>query len=143
MKKVFLVLLIVIAAYFVWDRIGLDDSSVGVAETSDQILADAFRNGTNNLQVRGNGKVIGILPDDNDGSRHQRFILKLDSGQTLLVAHNVDLAPRIQSLQEGDGVAFYGEYEWNSKGGIIHWTHHDPQGRHATGWLKHNGRTYK
>jgi hypothetical protein len=143
MKKSFLVVLIVIAAYFAWDRLGPDNSSVGVSDTSDQILADAFRNGTNDLQVQGHGKVIGILPDDNDGSRHQRFILKLGSGQTLLIAHNVDLAPRIPSLHEGDDVVFCGVYEWNSKGGIIHWTHHDPHGQHATGWLKHNDRTYK
>ena len=35
------------------------------------------------------------LPDDNKGTRHQRFILKLSSGQTLLVAHNIDLADKI------------------------------------------------
>ena len=33
--------------------------------------------------------------------------------------------------------------EWNEQGGIIHWTHHDPDGRHLPGWIKHNGRTYQ
>ena len=84
-----------------------------------------------------------ILSDDNDGSRHQRFILRLDSGQTLLIAHNIDLAPRVSSLSEGDGIAFYGVYEWNPKGGVIHWTHHDPNNHHVTGWLQHNGKTYQ
>lgn len=78
-----------------------------------------------------------------DGSQHQRFIVELSSGQTLLIAHNIDIAPRINSLQVGDSVRFYGEYEWNPQGGIIHWTHHDPNGYHVGGWIKHNGRTYQ
>ena len=83
------------------------------------------------------------MPDDNYGSRHQRFILKLNSGQTLVVAHNIDLAPKLHSLKESDVVTFNGEYEWNSKGGVLHWTHRDPKGRHVAGWLKHNGRMYQ
>ena len=86
---------------------------------------------------------MNILPDDNDGSRHQRFILRLESGQTVLIAHNIDLAPRIDSLSEGNLVEFYGEYEWNSRGGVVHWTHHDPRGSHVDGWLKHDGQTYQ
>ncbi len=109
------------------------------------VLASAFRNRASNLQVSGSGRVQSILSDDTQGSKHQRFILKLDSGQTLLVAHNIDLAPRIGSLRVGDTVDFYGEYEWNAQWGVIHWTHHDPPGgsRHAAGWLKHKGRTYR
>ena len=84
-----------------------------------------------------------ILPDDTKGSQHQRFILRLTNGQTLLIAHNIDLAPRIDNLNVGDTVEFYGEYEWNSKGGVIHWTHRDPSGRHEAGWLKHNGQLYQ
>lgn len=94
-------------------------------------------------QLSGEGKVVKILPDDQIGSRHQKFILKLASGQTLLIVHNIDLAPRIASLRVGDHVAFNGEYEWNSKGGLVHWTHHDPAKRHPDGWLKHGGRTYQ
>jgi len=110
---------------------------------SDSVLANAFKNKTSNLQIEGKGTVAKILKDDTNGSRHQRFIIRLDSGQTLLVAHNIDLAPRINDLREGDTLMFYGEYEWSSKGGVIHWTHRDPSGRHAAGWLKHNGQLYQ
>lgn len=109
---------------------------------SDSAIAEAYESRTSNLQIGGSGEVIRILPDDTDGSRHQRFIVRLSSGQTLLIAHNIDLAPRVLPLNEGDQIEFFGEYEWNDQGGAIHWTHKDPQGQHVAGWLKHQGRTY-
>jgi hypothetical protein len=93
--------------------------------------------------MRGEGVVDRVLSDDNDGSRHQRFILRLASGQTLLIAHNIDIAPRLEPLSSGDRVAFYGQYEWSPEGGVIHWTHRDPDGEHISGWLKHNGQMYQ
>lgn len=89
------------------------------------------------------GVVTRILPDDLFGSRHQRFILGLANGTTVLVAHNIDIAPRVSGLKVGDVVEFNGVFETNADGGVIHWTHHDPSGRRPGGWLKHNGRFYK
>lgn len=106
-------------------------------------LARAFEQQQSNVQVQGQGVVTRILPDDREGSPHQRFILRLPSGQTVLVAHNLELAPRIDSLQEGDTVTFFGEYEWSSQGGTVHWTHDDPDGSHVAGWLEHQGITYQ
>jgi hypothetical protein len=110
---------------------------------STEILENAFKNRRSDIQVTGSGIVIKVLSDDNRGSRHQRFIIRLSSGQTLLVAYNIDLAPRIHTLSKGDEVEFYGEYEWSHQGGVIHWTHRDPKGYHADGWLKHHGKTYQ
>ena len=106
-------------------------------------LNEAYKNHQSNVQVQDYGIVIRILNDDNQGSRHQKFILKLSTGITLLIAHNIDLAPRINLISKGDTVQFYGEYEWNKKGGVVHWTHKDPNGHHVDGWLKHKGKTYQ
>jgi Protein of unknown function (DUF3465) len=115
----------------------------GGAAGDDSPIGRAFNSGKSGIEVEGEGVVTRILADDLSGSRHQRFILRLSSGQTVLIAHNIDVATRVAGIQEGDTVGFYGAYEWNEKGGVVHWTHHDPGGKHVAGWLKHNGRTYQ
>lgn len=96
-----------------------------------------------NVQLEVTATVIKLLSDDNNGRRHQRFIIKLSDGHTILVAHNIDLAPRIDNLKVGDQVTVFGEYEWNKKGGVLHWTHHDPDQRHPGGWIRHKGNQYQ
>lgn len=113
------------------------------ATSDDSVrIEKAFKEKKGDLQVRASGKVIKVLSDDLKGSKHQRFIIKLNSGLTLLVAHNVDLAPRVEGLKVGEAIEFYGEYEWNSKGGVIHWTHKDPGKKHVDGWLIYRGKKY-
>ena len=85
--------------------------------------------------VQVDGVVEAVLPDDIDGSRHQRFIVRMQSGHTLLVAHNIDVAPRVP-LRVGDLLEVRGEYEWNDLGGVLHWTHRDPDGEHPGGWIQ-------
>ena len=134
---------IIALAQHLWRNSGVGETLGLVNSGSSSALSTAFEQEQSDVQVQGEGEVVNILPDDNDGSRHQRFILRLESGQTVLIAHNIDLAPRIDSLSEGNLVEFYGEYEWNSRGGVVHWTHHDPRGSHVDGWLKHDGQTYQ
>ena len=106
-------------------------------------IARLFSERRSGVVVEGAGTVEKLLPDDLAGSRHQRFILRLAPGQTILVSHNIDLAPRIDSLRVGDPVQFRGQYEWNQRGGLIHWTHHDPAGKRAGGWLRHDDRLHQ
>jgi len=153
MNKILLIAALAVAAYFSLlpapgtsgsPEIPGGSGHVSIAgEHADAALEHAFSNRLSNQQLAGQGVAIKLLSDDDKGSRHQRFLVKLNSGRTLLVAHNIDLAQRIDALRTGDTVAFYGEYEWNAKGGVMHWTHHDPQGRHPGGWIKHNGQTYQ
>jgi hypothetical protein len=146
-KKILLIIIAGIAIYgFV--RHAPESFSVGSffssdISTSDQAIEKAFQNNQGDIQVGGSGKATRILADDTQGSRHQKFIITLDSGQTLLIAHNIDIAPRIDDLEVGDHVNFYGVYEWNDNGGTVHWTHHDPSGSHEDGWINHGGKIYQ
>lgn len=116
---------------------GLDVYAEGMAR-----VAEAFAAQESDVIVSLEGEVVKTLPDDNEGSRHQKFIVELADGATVLVAHNIDLAPRVP-LREGDVVQLHGEYEWNDRGGVMHWTHHDPKGWHEDGWIRHEGQTYR
>jgi len=143
MKKFNIIIVVALATAALYtQKLPLDWFSAS-AQNTGSTLQQAFEQQQSDLQIEDEGIVIKLLPDDLKGSRHQRFIVKLDHGQTVLVAHNIDLADRVAQLKKGDRVAFNGEYEWNSKGGVIHWTHHDPAGRHVDGWLKHQGKTYQ
>lgn len=150
MKKLLLAVAIIFVGYTYFNSQyspALNDEQFSVLEqstdNSDAIIASAYSNHKSDLQVSGQGIVIKLLPDDDKGSRHQKFIIKLASGQTLLVAHNIDLAKRVATIREGDLIQFNGEYEWNEKGGVLHWTHRDPNRSHTAGWLRHQGQLYQ
>ncbi len=124
-------------------QLGNVSSESAQLESSDTSLHNAFISGQSDVQVQGSGVVKKVLADDRKGLQHQKFILQTGADHTVLVAHNIDVAPRIPGLKSGDTVGFYGEYEWTRQGGVIHWTHRDTKGRHINGWLKHNGKTYQ
>ena len=86
--------------------------------------------------------VIKNLKDDLKGSQHQKFLIELAPDITLLVAHNIDLAPRAP-VQKGDRIKIKGRYEWNNRGGVLHWTHHDPKGKQEGGWIYADNRYFK
>ena len=142
-RLVYLLLFVAALSVYLQQNPGVLNDLATEYSPEQQSIEDAYRHQRSDLQLGGAGTVKSVLRDDNEGSRHQRFILEMPSGLSLLVAHNIDLAPRVENLRQGDQISFYGEYEWNNRGGVIHWTHHDPAGRHVDGWLKHQGRTYQ
>lgn len=122
---------------------GSSSSSASFAEDSAATIAQLFEEQKSKVVVEGTGTVIRLLDDDTKGDQHQKFILELASGQTILIAHNIDIAPRLDGLEKGDTVEFRGEYIYTEEGGTVHWTHRDPSGRHRAGWLIWNGQTYQ
>lgn len=145
MKKIIYLIAAAALAFVVAQEQGLQIPGLSSAPTAgESAVAQAYADQRSDVQVQGQGVVIKVLKDDTRGSQHQRFLMRVGSnGPVVLVAHNIDLAPRVSGLREGDTVGFAGEYEWNDKGGVIHWTHRDPRGRHEDGWLQHMGKTYQ
>ena len=121
-------------------------AGVTTPEQTQRRVLRLMRERRSGEMVAFDARVLRLLPDDDEGSRHQRFILALEdrSGEhdTILVAHNIDLAPRVP-VEAGDIVSLYGQYEYNEKGGVLHWTHHDPRGRRDGGWIEHEGVRYE
>jgi hypothetical protein len=105
-------------------------------------IADAWSAHASHVTVTGSGTVTKLLRDDTSGARHQRFLMNVGA-LSILVAHNIDVARRVDPLRQGNVIEFRGEYIWNQKGGILHWTHHDPSGRHSPGYLRRNGETFE
>lgn len=114
-----------------------------IAASRPITVETAFARHAREVAVEGSGTVTRILSDDSAGDRHQRFLVRLDSGVTVLITHNIDIAPRVRGLRKGGRVAFSGLYVWNAKGGLIHWTHHDPRGRKTGGWVKYGAQTFR
>jgi hypothetical protein len=142
-RHLILAVLCGILLYLVWSSLGGHEpgNDEGGAAGGGIPLSEAFENRLSDLVLEIEGEIDRILSDDNEGSRHQRFILRTANGHSVLVAHNIDLAPRVP-LHVGDAVRLRGEYEWNEKGGVVHWTHRDPRGSHPDGWIIHEGERY-
>ena len=139
--------LLLATLYLLRSRSSVSDRDAGPAAAPSLpplggTVAEAFRTHRSNVEVETGGRVLRVLPDDHEGSRHQRFLVRVAGGISLLVAHNIDLGPRVP-VAPGDSVELRGEYEWNDRGGVIHWTHHDPDGRREGGWIGQGGGLYR
>lgn len=114
------------------------------AQINRQLYA-AFKTKKSKLWLQLTAQAVKILSDDNKGIRHQRFIVKTLTGHSVLIVHNIDLAPRVP-VALGDRISAYGEYIWNQKGGLLHFTHHNPRPQrkpYRGGWIVHHGQKYR
>jgi hypothetical protein len=141
LRRRFSVPLLVALVLLAWYYSQHDDTSLA-PETGNGIVEQAFAGQRSGVWVDAGGRVARLLSDDKEGSRHQRFILALNSGHTVLVSHNIDLAERIP-VRKGGYLKLRGRYEWNERGGVIHWTHHDPDGSMPGGWIRYQDAVYR
>jgi hypothetical protein len=117
------------------------------AQTSanDFALCDAYNAGHSHVEVVADGRVTRVLGIQNGRvSPHEGFLMRLNSGCDVIVKVevNTDLAGTFP-VNAGDPVTVKGEYEYYSRGGVIHWTHHDPRFRHEAGFITIGGKTYQ
>ena len=118
-------------------------TTCGPSLHGNEQIADAFARRASGLEVTAQGQVERLLSDEPgpDGA-HERFVIRLDGGtQTVLIEHNISIAPRVP-VTSGAEITVHGEYVWNDQGGLIHFTHPDPQHTHEDGYIMLAGTRY-
>jgi len=104
----------------------------GVPANEQVINQLKARNGRSEVLVQ--GVVERLLPTDNVGIRHEKFVINVGS-IPIYIAHDISIAPAI-ALKPGDTVTICGEFlPVGPSHALIHWTHHDPQGTHPAGYI--------
>ncbi len=115
------------------------------ATPNDAAVCDAFAAGRSHVEVVADGRVtrvLGVAPGRT--SSHEGFLMRLGSGCNVVVRveANTDFTGTFP-IAPGDAVVVKGEYEYYPIGGVIHWTHRDPRGRHEGGSIEIRGHTYE
>jgi hypothetical protein len=120
----------------------LSPAATGIAADNAAVKA-AFERHAENVELTASGAVDRILSDqDGPSGPHERFIVRLpDVAMTVLVEHNLSIAPRVP-VAVGEAVLIHGEYVWNAQGGLMHFTHHDPDRSHEGGYIVYAGKRY-
>lgn len=118
--------------------------SCGAAPAGNAGVEQDYAQHRSHVEVTATGSVTRVLGDEAGPSgAHQRFIVRLDgAAQTVLIDNNVTIGKRAP-VAVGDPVTVHGEYVWNEQGGLVHFTHHDPEHTHDGGWIEVRGSRYE
>jgi hypothetical protein len=154
MKKIFQFFIFCYCAAFLGCSSNSNDSGISfdgkqTTNALDSVLTPitaieaAYTNHDSDISVTVKGSLTRILSDDTIGDKHQRFIIELSNGQTLLIAHNIDIGSRVVGIAIGSTIYAHGDYICNDQGGLVHWTHRDPSGKHENGWIVFNNEKYE
>ncbi len=113
----------------------------GTTQDGKSVFDDAVRAKRSKVWGTSEAVVVKMLPTDTRGDKHQQWLARLPSGHVVKFAHNIDVAPTVP-LRKGDRFTFRGRFEYNIKGGVVHWTHRDSRGRQG-GWIDFDGKRYR
>jgi hypothetical protein len=106
---------------------------------------DAIAHGQSGAEVTVEGPVVRVLATHGGAQGvHEQFIVAVRANsaeQDVLVADNISIG-RAAPVRKGDDVTVRGELAIDPSGPVIHWTHHDPRGRHQSGYVRLNGILY-
>jgi hypothetical protein len=118
----------------------LEPTAIG---SDDAAVQRAFERHADGVELTISGTVDRVLSDQNGPSGpHERFIVRLTNVRmTVLIEHNLSIAPRVP-VAVGETVVVHGEYVWNAQGGLVHFTHHDPDRSHLGGYIMYGGKRY-
>ena len=111
---------------------------------NDAALCSAYDDERSHVEVVADGTVTRIMGVQSGRvSPHEGFLMRLGTGCSVVVRveANTDFTGAIP-LTIGEHVLVKGEYEYYPLGGVIHWTHRDPRGRHEGGYIEAGGQTY-
>jgi hypothetical protein len=100
----------------------------------------AFQTHRSKLWLTVSAHVTRDLADAHGTYTHQRFIVTCSGGFTLLIVNDISIGERAPA-HIGDTVTVRGQYIWNDQGGLIHFTHHDPEGGPG-GYIDEDGAQY-
>jgi len=119
--------------------------SLGGVKSDNAGALDDISQGRSGSEVTVEGAVVRVLATSSGTQgAHERFVVAVKAGnaeQDILVADNVTIG-RAAPVRRGDDVIVRGELAIDPTGPVIHWTHHDPRGRHESGFVRVNGELY-
>lgn len=113
--------------------------SVPRPDTLAQAGADCSK-GAKHVEVRFYGSVLETLGTrDTRSGTHEGFVVLTREHRHVRIEENTGITGPIP-LHLGEPVAVQGQYACDD--GVVHWTHHDPEGRHWEGFITAGGHTY-
>jgi hypothetical protein len=111
--------------------------------SDNKLFTRAWQQRLSGVQLSLEGKISRVFSSMETEAGQQKFSLQLAQGQVVTVIHDVRLGSAIEDLAEGEIIEVFGEYQWAPDGGVIHWTHRDPEGNRQAGWVRYKDRLYR